>query len=124
MLSIKIAVSLSHLRGKRRMNKQGKRTGEDKQLRVLGGKFLQTLRKNAGLTQREVAIKLKLNYYTMISQIEAGSTRIPPDLFIAYSKALNVDQVLFVQKIMEFYDPHTYLALFGRTKLQLKDFMK
>ena len=106
------------------MNKQGKRTGEDKKLRIEGGKFLQLLRKNAGLTQREVSLKLNLKYYTMISQIEAGSTRIPPDLFIAYAKTLKVDQLLFVQKVMQYYDPHTHLALFGRKYLTLQDFIK
>lgn len=104
------------------MNKQGKRTGEDKQLRLRGGKFLQLLRNHKGITQRELAVKLDLNYYTMISQIEAGSTRIPPNLYTAYAKALGVDVVLFTKKLMEFYDPHTYIALFGRKTIPLSDF--
>lgn len=106
------------------MNKQGKRTGKDKQLRVRGGKFLQLLRNHRNITQRELAVKLDLNYYTMISQIEAGSARIPPNLYIAYAKALNVDPILFTQKLMEFYDPHTYLALFGRKLIPLTEFTK
>ena len=103
------------------MNKQGKRTGEDKKLRIKGGKFLQALRNNTGVTQRELAVKLDLNYYTMISQIESGSARIPPNLYVAYAKALGVDEVLFTKKLMEFYDPYTYLALFGSAKISITD---
>jgi len=104
------------------MHKQGKRTGEDKQLRIRGGKFVQLLRNHKGITQRELAVKLDLNYYTMISQIEAGTARIPPNLYTAYAKALEVDPVMFTQKLMEFYDPHTYVALFGKEIISLNAF--
>jgi len=103
------------------MNKQGKRTGLDGQLRVTGGQFLKQLRNHAGITQKELADKLDLNYYTMISQIEAGSSRVPPNLFVTYAKALNVDEVLLTKKLMEYYDPYTYLALFGRKKVNITD---
>ena len=106
------------------MNRQGKRTGVDGQLRIEGGKFLKHLRNTTGLTQKQLADKLKLNYYTMISQIESGSARIPPSLFIAYAKALEVDPILFTKKIMQFYDPYTYIALFGKKYLTIEDFIK
>lgn len=104
------------------MYKQGKRTGLEKELRVKGGLFLQKLRVHAGLTQRELAMKLDLQYYTMVSQIENGSARIPPNLYVKYAKALNVEQQLFIQKILEYYDPYTHNAMFDK-KLKLSDFI-
>jgi|TARA_B110000858_G_C17724385_1_gene436900 transcriptional regulator with XRE-family HTH domain len=103
------------------MNKQGKRTGADGLLRIEGGKFLKSLRNNSGLTQKELADKLQLNYYTMISQIEAGSARVPPNLFVAYGKALGVDPILFTKKLMQYYDRYTYTALFGNKFIELED---
>lgn len=104
------------------MYKQGKRTGLEKELRIKGGAFLQRLRGHVGMTQRELAMKLDLQYYTMVSQIESGSARIPPNLYVKYAKALKVDQQLFIQKILEYYDPHTHNAMFSK-KLNLSDFI-
>jgi transcriptional regulator with XRE-family HTH domain len=103
------------------MNKQGARTPEAIALRKDGGIFLKALRNHAGLTQRELAEKLKMNYYTMIAQMEAGTARVPPDSYVPYAKALGVDAQLFVRKLMQYYDPHTYKALWGRDKVSLTD---
>jgi len=103
------------------MNKQGARTPEAIALRKDGGIFLKALRNHAGLTQRELAVKLKMNYYTMIAQMEAGTARVPPDSYTPYAKALGVDSQLFVRKLMQYYDPHTYKALWGKDKISLTD---
>lgn len=105
------------------MHKQGTRTAASLKLRSEAGLFVKSLRAQQSLTQRDVAVALKLNYYTMISQIESGSARIPPDLYVPYAKVLNVDPRLFVQKLLEFYDPHTYSALYGTDRVSLADFI-
>lgn len=105
------------------MNKQGKRNPESLKLRTAAGFFVKQLRTAQGLTQRDVAVALKLNYYTMISQIESGAARIPPDLYTAYAKVLKVDPKLFVRKLLQYYDPHTHTAMFGRDVLTLNDFL-
>lgn len=103
------------------MNKQGARTPEAMALRKEGGIFLKALRTHVGITQRELAVKLDMNYYTMIAQMEAGSARVPPDTYVPYAKALGVDPSLFVQKLMQFYDPFTYAALWGKKKVSMTD---
>tara|TARA_R110000796_G_scaffold72322_4_gene163649 strand:+ start:61 stop:381 length:321 start_codon:yes stop_codon:yes gene_type:complete len=106
------------------MNKQGARTDEALALRKEGGTFIKALRTQAGLTQREVAVGLKMNYYTMVAQMEAGTARIPPDTYVPYAKVLGVDPELFVQKLMQYYDPHTYKALWGSKRLAMTDLIK
>lgn len=96
------------------MYKQGKRTGLEQELRVAGGKFLAGLRQQNEITQRELAERLNLNYYTMISQIENGSARVPPNLYVEYAKALNANKLPFVQKLLEYYDPYTHNAIWDR----------
>ena len=103
------------------MNKQGSRNEESLALRKEGGLFIKALRTHAGLTQREVAVALDMNYYTMIAQMEAGTARIPPDSYVAYAKALGVDPDKFVRKLMQYYDPHTYKALWGSERLSMLD---
>ena len=65
-----------------------------------------------------------MNYYTMVAQMEAGTARIPPDTYTAYAKVLGVDPQLFVRKLMQYYDPHTYRALWGSDRLSLTDLIK
>ena len=52
-------------------------------------------------------------YYTFISQLEAGRGRIPPDRYTAWAKALEIDSKIFVQNLLRFYDPMTHAILFG-----------
>lgn len=103
------------------MNKQGARTEQALQLRKEGGIFIKALRTHAGITQREVAVALDMNYYTMVAQMEAGTARIPPDSYAAYAKVLGVDPEKFVRKLMQYYDPHTYKALWGSERLSMLD---
>jgi len=104
------------------MHKQGKRNEESLALRSNAGVFLKALRTQTQLTQRDVAEALGLRYYTMISQIESGAARVPPEQYAAYAKTLGVDPALFVRKLTQYYDPHTYRALFGNELLSLSDF--
>lgn len=103
------------------MNKQGARTEEALVLRKEGGIFIKALRTHAGLTQRDIAVALDMKYYTMVAQMEAGTARIPPDSYAAYAKVLGVDPEKFVRKLMQYYDPHTYKALWGSKRLSMTD---
>jgi transcriptional regulator with XRE-family HTH domain len=81
-------------------------------LRREAGKWLADLRKQAGLSQRELAEQIGSDFYTFISQIENGRGRIPPDKYQLWAKALGVDIREFVQNILKYYDPVTYSILF------------
>ena len=87
-------------------------------LRKQGGQWLKTLRTHAGLSQRELANMLGLEYYTFVSQLENGIGRIPPERYENWANALDVPVQEFVRQILCFYDPFTYDLLFtgGRRK--------
>ncbi|SOD98762.1 helix-turn-helix domain-containing protein [Caenispirillum bisanense] len=84
-------------------------------LRQDAGRWLKSLREAAGLSQRDLAREVGVDYYTFISQIEAGRGRIPPDRYEAFATALGVDVVDFVKRLLSYYDPVTYHLLFERT---------
>ncbi|MDC0400369.1 helix-turn-helix domain-containing protein, partial [Alphaproteobacteria bacterium] len=48
-------------------------------LRKEAGRWLRVRREELGLSQRELARRVKIDYYTFISQIEAGRGRVPSD---------------------------------------------
>lgn len=81
-------------------------------LRRDAGKWLKGLRENQNLSQRELANKVGVDYYTFIAQIEAGRGRIPPDRYERWAAALNLDVSEFVKQLMRYYDPVTYHILF------------
>ncbi len=64
------------------------------------------------MSQRELARRVGLNFYTFISQLEAGRGRIPPDRYNAWAEALQIDPHLFVKELLRFYDPVTFHYLF------------
>ncbi|MFN3460300.1 MAG: helix-turn-helix domain-containing protein [Oceanibaculum sp.] len=86
---------------------------DSKLLRQEAGQWLKHLRESRKLTQRELAERVNINYYTFISQIEAGKGRVPPESYQLWADALGVDRVEFVKCLLSFYDPFTYRALFG-----------
>ncbi len=83
-------------------------------LRREAGKWLKTLRMARNLTQRELAEKVGVEYYTFISQLEVGRGRIPPDRYEMWAQALGMEASEFVKQLMRFYDPETYRILFGK----------
>jgi len=71
--------------------------------RKAAGKWLRSLRKRAGLTQKNVADQLGISYYTFIAQIENGHARLPERLYIPYAQVLNVDCDTFLATCLRFY---------------------
>jgi transcriptional regulator with XRE-family HTH domain len=67
------------------------------------GRWLRELRAGRGLTQRELARRVGAEYYTIISQLEAGRGRVPPDRYLAWAQALGVEPRQFALKLMRYY---------------------
>jgi transcriptional regulator with XRE-family HTH domain len=82
------------------------------ELRREAGRWLRELREAQGLSQRNLADRVDAEYYTFVSQLEAGRGRIPPDRYLGWAKALGVDPRVFVRTLMRYYDPVTYGILF------------
>ena len=79
----------------------------------MAGKWLKELREANNLTQRQLAAKVGVEYYTFVSQLESGRGRIPPDRYELWAQALNIDAAVFVKELMKYYDPETYRLLFA-----------
>jgi DNA-binding XRE family transcriptional regulator len=83
------------------------------ELRQQAGRWLKELRESRRLSQRGLADRVGAEYYTFISQIEAGRGRIPPDRYEAWASALGVEPKAFVQTLLRYYDPLTHAIVFG-----------
>jgi len=60
-------------------------------LRKETGRWLRELREKRGLSQRELADKVGAEVYTLISQLEHGRGRIPPDRYLVWAQALEIE---------------------------------
>lgn len=78
----------------------------------LGG-WLKTLREERGLTQRELAVQLGLDYYTFISQLENGRGKIPSNRYREWAEVLGQEPKAFVRRLLMHYDPESYEVLFS-----------
>ena len=85
---------------------------EAAQLRCEMGVWLRTLREEQGLTQRDLAKSLGLEYYSFISQLENGRGKIPRERYRDWAEALGQDTKTFVKKSLYFSDPAIYEILF------------
>ena len=82
-----------------------------KRLRRRAGAWLKTQRNAVGLTQKDLAKELGLEYYTFVSQIESGHGRVPSNLYESWAACLKMPAPEFAQKMLEFYDPYAFRAL-------------
>ena len=83
------------------------------ELRKQAGIWLRTRRCDLGLSQRELAQRVNMDYYTFISQIEAGRGRVPAERFREWADALEMEPREFAVNLMKYYDPFTYELIFG-----------
>ena len=93
-------------------NPQSVRAAEVQALRREGGRWLKGLRERTGLSQRGFAAKVGAEYYTFVSQLETGRGRVPPDRYLRWAAALEIDPADFVRSLMRYYDPMTHAILF------------
>jgi len=88
---------------------------ESKEHRLTLGVWLRELREARGLSQRELADTLGLEYYTFISQLENGRGKIPSGRYRDWANALGQDSKMFVRKLLMHYDPVSYDILFSES---------
>jgi DNA-binding XRE family transcriptional regulator len=86
---------------------------EAQALRQEAGRWLKSLREQAGLSQRQLADRVGVEYYTFVSQIESGRGRVPPERYKAWAQAVDVPPATFVRELLRHYDPITFELLFS-----------
>jgi transcriptional regulator with XRE-family HTH domain len=78
-------------------------TKRTRQLHNQSGAWLRKLREKQGLSQRELAKRVGAEFYTVVSQLEAGLGRIPPDHYLVWADALGVKPREFVRTVTSYY---------------------
>lgn len=91
----------------------GNAVPEARQQRKLAGNWLKQRRAEAGLSQVDLAARLDLKYYTFISQVENGFSRVPTESMEAWATALALDPAAFAKHLLMYYEPELYRLLFG-----------
>jgi transcriptional regulator with XRE-family HTH domain len=84
-----------------------------KQLRKLAGDWLKLRRAHAELSQADLAIRLGLKYYTFISQVENGFSRVPTEMMGAWARELGLEPAAFAKHLLVYYEPELHRLLFG-----------
>lgn len=79
----------------------GRAQVDRKQANLVLGAWLQSLRMQRHLTQRQLAEMIGLKYYTYIAQIEAGMSRLPLQRIPAYAQALGMPVDIFVSAMRQ-----------------------
>jgi transcriptional regulator with XRE-family HTH domain len=90
-----------------------KATPDAKQLRKLAGDWLKQRRADAELSQADLAVRLGLKYYTFISQVENGFSRVPTEIMGAWGRELGLDPAAFAKHLLMYYEPEMHRLLFG-----------
>jgi hypothetical protein len=74
----------------------------EREMRKRGGQYIKSLRlaNDPTMTQRKLAEKLGVTFYTFISMVESGAARVPPDKMADWAEALGVDLQEFESKYM------------------------
>ena len=85
-------------------------------LRKEAGNWLKARRTEAGLSQVDLAARLSLKYYTFISQVENGFSRVPTETMEAWALALKLDPADFAKHLLVYYEPELHRLLFGASK--------
>ncbi|MET0877624.1 MAG: helix-turn-helix transcriptional regulator, partial [Tardiphaga sp.] len=93
--------------------RQGKAVPEARLLRKQAGDWLKARRAEAGLSQVDLAARLGLKYYTFISQVENGFSRVPTETMEAWALALGLDPAGFARHLLVYYEPELHRLLFG-----------
>jgi transcriptional regulator with XRE-family HTH domain len=89
---------------------------EPRQLRKQAGDWLKQRRADAGLSQVDLAARLGFKYYTFISQVENGFSRVPTETMAAWAAALGLKPGAFAKHLLLYYEPELHRLLFGTEK--------
>ncbi|MCC0033733.1 MAG: helix-turn-helix transcriptional regulator [Hoeflea sp.] len=82
------------------------------ELRKVSGAWLREKRERIGMSQRELAEALGIDYYTFISQIESGRGKVPSDRYRDYARVLRVPPREFALVMLRNSEPDLYSMLF------------
>lgn len=94
------------------LHKNRRDASETLALRKMAGSWIRAQREKCGLSQRELADRVGLDYYTFVSQLETGRGRIPPDKYTLWAEAFGMDAKSLVMGLMPYYEPEIYKILF------------
>ena len=94
----------------------GKPVPEARLLRKQAGDWLKLMRADAGLSQVDLAARLELKYYTFISQVENGFSRVPTEMMQAWATHLGLDPGIFARHLLVYYEPELHRLLFGTSE--------
>tara|TARA_Y100000588_G_scaffold392603_1_gene505130 strand:+ start:2775 stop:3098 length:324 start_codon:yes stop_codon:yes gene_type:complete len=97
------------------------RAQDSNELRKAAGRWLRDRREYLGLSQRTLAERVNMEYYTFISQIESGRGRVPAERLKHWATALEVNPREFAIALMKYYDPHSYELIFEDQKIDSFD---
>lgn len=86
-------------------------------MRKRWGKLLQSYREETGVTQRDLAVALDIDYYTMISQIERGLAKIPTQDLPTWARVLQKPLKDFAMEYLYWTEPYIFAALTGRNSI-------
>ena len=89
---------------------------EARRLRKEAGDWLKQRRADAGLSQVALAERLSMKYYTFISQVENGFSRVPTEVMEAWAIQLGLEPAAFAKHLLLYYEPELYRLLFGKEK--------
>ncbi|KQT71362.1 hypothetical protein ASG51_10475 [Methylobacterium sp. Leaf465] len=78
-----------------------------------GGRFLKPLRAARGLCRRPLATVVGAEYDTVLSQLETGRGRIPPNCYRAWAAVRDVPVKALVRDPMRVDGPLTHAILFA-----------
>ncbi len=93
-----------------------KPVSEARVLRKQAGDWLKRKRAEAGLSQVDLAMRLGLKYYTFISQVENGFSRVPTETMQAWATHLGLDPAAFAKHLLVYYEPELHRLLFGTSE--------
>ena len=85
----------------------------DREERFIFGQFLKRHRNARGFTQPQLAERVGQNYFTVISQIENGSGKIPQTDIELWAQALNLNTQDLAKAFVKAYDRPLFDALFA-----------
>src|SRR5215207_10018753 len=95
---------------------QRKVAPEARQLRKQAGDWLKQRRADAGLSQVALAERLGMKYYTFISQVENGFSRVPTEVMEPWATVLGLEPSEFAKHLLVYYEPELHRLLFGKKK--------
>ena len=94
-------------------NLSARLSSDARRLRKQAGDWLKQRRADAGLSQIDLATRLGLKYYTFISQVENGFSRVPTEAMAAWATELGLEPAAFAKHLLLYYEPELHRLLFG-----------